>query len=292
MNLDLGNLLTAPAVMTGIGLFFGIILALAARLFKVEEDPRLQQTEELLPGTNCGACGEPGCAPFAEALIKGEVKPSGCTVASEEIIDSLAEFLGVDAGEQEKRVARLHCAGGQGQAHQIAEYRGFEGCRAAAVISGGGKGCSWGCLGLADCEVSCTFDVIQMNANGLPEVDTVGCTACGDCVDACPRDLFEIVPLNQKLFVQCNTPLEGDAAVALCSVACDACGRCAADAAPGLIEMRDNLPRIDYASGLRATANATTRCPTGAIQWLEGDQFPHTTAADTDTDQEDRYAQL
>ncbi|MES9876995.1 MAG: RnfABCDGE type electron transport complex subunit B [Candidatus Sedimenticola sp. PURPLELP] len=280
MNFDFGNFLTAPAVMTGIGLFFGVILAVAARLFKVDEDPRIQKTEEMLPGTNCGACGEPGCAPFAELVVKGTIQPSKCTVASADMIDDIADFLGVDAGEQEKLVARLHCAGGQGQAFQIAEYRGFDSCRAAAVISGGGKGCSWGCLGLADCEVSCTFDVIHMDPNGLPVVDIEGCTACGDCVDACPRDLFEIVPESQRLFVQCNTPLEGDAAVTLCSVACDACGRCAADAAPGLIEMKDNLPVIDFDSGLTATETATKRCPTGAIQWLTGNQFQNGSQAD------------
>ena len=280
MNFDFGNFLTAPAVMTGIGLFFGVILAVAARLFKVDEDPRIQKTEEMLPGTNCGACGEPGCAPFAELVVKGTIQPSKCTVASADMIDDIADFLGVDAGEQEKLVARLHCAGGQGQAFQIAEYRGFDSCRAAAVISGGGKGCSWGCLGLADCEVSCTFDVIHMDPNGLPVVDIEGCTACGDCVDACPRDLFEIVPESQRLFVQCNTPLEGDAAVTLCSVACDACGRCAADAAPGLIEMKDNLPVIDFDSGLLATETATKRCPTGAIQWLTGNQFQNGSQAD------------
>jgi Na+-translocating ferredoxin:NAD+ oxidoreductase RNF subunit RnfB len=278
MPSELTSFLTAPAIMTGLGLFFGIILALASRLLRVEEDPRLQHTEELLPGTNCGACGEPGCMPFAEALVKGAVQPSGCTVADSETIEAIADFLGVDAGEQEKRVARLHCAGGQGQAFQIAEYRGFESCRAAAVISGGGKGCSWGCLGLGDCEVACTFDVIHMNGNGLPTVDVENCTACGDCVEACPKDLFEVVPLSQKLFVQCNTPLEGEVATTLCSVACDACGRCAADAVTGLIEMVENLPRIDYGSGLPVTPVATLRCPTGAIQWLAQGQFANAPA--------------
>jgi electron transport complex protein RnfB len=290
MTVELSGIFAAPAIMTGIGLFFGTLLALAARLFRVQEDPRLQQTEALLPGTNCGACGQPGCAPFAQALLRGEVQPSGCTVASGEIVEAIAEFLGVDAGAQEKRVARLHCAGGQGQAFQIAEYRGFEGCRAAAVVSGGGKGCSWGCLGLADCEIACTFDVIRMNANGLPEVDSAGCTACGDCVDACPRDLFEIVPLKQMLFVQCNTPLEGEAATTLCSVACDACGRCAADAPKGVIEMQENLPRIDPAAARNATPTATLRCPTGAIQWIEGDQF--NTRAARELEEKKRYAQL
>ncbi|MCP3868123.1 MAG: RnfABCDGE type electron transport complex subunit B [Gammaproteobacteria bacterium] len=259
--------------MTGIGLFFGVILALAAKVFRVEEDPRLQRTEELLPGTNCGACGEPGCGPFAAALVRGDVNPGNCTVASGDVIASIADFLGVDAGSREKRLARLHCAGGQAQAFQIAEYRGFESCRAAALVSGGGKGCSWGCLGLGDCEHSCTFDAITMNSNSLPVVDREHCTACGDCVDACPKDLFEIVPEDQKLFVQCNSPLDGTAATALCSAACDACGRCAADAPQGLIEIRDNLPDIDYRSQLPVTPDATRRCPTGAIQWIEGNQF-------------------
>jgi len=270
---DLLPLLTAPAIMTGIGLFFGIILAVASRVFRVEEDPRLQRTEELLPGTNCGACGEPGCASFANALIRGDVQPGNCTVASAEVVESIAGFLGVEAGGQEKRIARIHCAGGQAQAHQIAEYRGFESCRAAAVVSGGGKGCSWGCLGLGDCVRACTFNVIAMNSNSLPVVDGAGCTACGDCVEACPRDLFEIVPESWKLFVQCNSPLEGEAATMLCSAACDACGRCAADAPEGLIEIRDNLPVVDYRSGITLTPVPTQRCPTAAIQWLEGDQF-------------------
>lgn len=259
--------------MTGLGLFFGTILAVAYKLLKVEEDPRLAHTEEMLPGTNCGACGEPGCLPFATKLVDNEVEPSACTVASSDDIEAIADFLGVDAGKATKRVARLHCAGGRREAFQIAEYHGFESCRAAAVVSGGGKGCSWGCLGLSDCDIACDFDAIHMNENGLPVVDVELCTACGDCVDACPRDLFELLPLDQKLFVQCNTPLEGEAVTVLCSVGCDGCAKCAADAPEGLIEMKNELPIIDYTSGIAASPKATGRCPTGAIQWLESGQF-------------------
>jgi ferredoxin len=112
-----------------------------------------------------------------------------------------------------------------------------------------------------------------MNANGLPVVDPVKCTACGDCVEACPRDLFEILPLNHALLVQCKATLAGDEAVELCTVACDACGRCAADAAPGLVRMENNLPIVDYSAGGPAQPEATYRCPTGAIQWVEEEQF-------------------
>jgi RnfABCDGE-type electron transport complex B subunit len=269
----MNSLLVAPAIMVGIGLFFGAILAIAQRFLKVDEDPRIEATNEMLPGTNCGACGEPGCLPFAEKLVSGEVDPSQCTVNTDDGNEQIAEFLEVDAGQQEKMVARLRCGGGGLQAHQIAEYRGFEGCRAAAVVSGGGKGCAWGCLGLADCEVACTFDAIHMNANGLPQVDTEKCRACPDCVAACPRDLFELVPLSQKLYVQCNIPLAGEAATQLCSVACDACGKCAADAAPGLIVMQDNLPVIDYSAGGEPRPEAVFRCATRSIVWLESEQF-------------------
>jgi len=286
----MSSFVIAPAIMTGIGLVFAVILAVAYRFLKVQEDPRIEATEDLLPGSNCGACGQPGCHAFAERLVTGEAKPGICTVASAEMVDAVADFLDVDPGERDKRVARLKCAGGKAQAHQIAEYWGFENCRAASVVSGGGKGCAWGCLGLGDCEVACTFEAIAMSSNGLPVVDVDKCTACGDCVYACPRGLFELRPLKNKLFVQCSSPLSGEAATSLCSAACDACGRCAADAAPGLIHMDNNLPMVDYGAGGPALPEATYRCPTGAIQWLEGAQFSAGEA--TNVRSETRHAQL
>lgn len=269
----MSNIAIAALVMGSLALFFGVVLAIANRVFRVEEDPRLEKVNDMLPGTNCGACGEPGCAGFAETLILGSNAPSGCTVASTEVKDGIADVLGVDAGAEEKRVARLHCAGGKSRAKQIASYAGYENCRAAHLVGGGGKGCSWGCIGLGDCDVSCTFDAIHMNSDGLPVVDVEKCTACGDCVDACPKALFEVLPLAHKLLVQCNAPLAGDEARALCEVTCDACGRCAQDAAPGLVTMLKNLPVVDYGGGGPAKAEAIKRCPTGAIVWVEADQF-------------------
>ncbi len=72
----------APAIMTGIGLVFAIILTIAYRFLRVEEDPRIEQTEGLLPGSNCGACGQAGCHAFAEQLVLGAAQPSQCTVSS------------------------------------------------------------------------------------------------------------------------------------------------------------------------------------------------------------------
>lgn len=272
----MGDITTAAAIMLGLALFFAGILVLAYRFFRVDEDPRLEKVEDLLPGTNCGACGTPGCSAFAVTLLSGVNSPSGCTVASPEGVEALAEFLGVAAGDLDRSIARLHCAGGTAQARQIAEYEGYENCRGAALVTGGGKGCAWGCLGLGDCDVSCDFDAIHMSANGLPVVDVIKCTACGDCVDACPKDLFHLQPLSQPLLVQCSVPLAGDAALAHCIVACDACGRCAQDAPASIIEMAGNLPQVDPLRNAEAGPGPTFRCPTGAIQWLPGGQFLET----------------
>src|SRR5437868_6591566 len=83
---------------------------------------------------------------------------------------------------------------------------------AAALISGGGKGCSWGCLGLADCMCVCNFDAIHMDAHGLPVVSESKCTACGDCVAICPKGLFELHAVSHRLWVACKNLLNGDQA--------------------------------------------------------------------------------
>jgi Na+-translocating ferredoxin:NAD+ oxidoreductase RNF subunit RnfB len=266
-------ILMAGGVLAGLGLLFGVLLALADRFFKVVEDPRIDAVEKLLPGSNCGACGQPGCRGLAERIVAGAEPPSRCSVSSPAGLGAIADFLGVEVGVADPRVARVHCGGGLGRARQLASYEGFSSCRAAHLTGGGGLECSWGCLGLADCVRACTFDAMRMNAWRLPVVDPVKCTACGDCVEACPRDLIDLMPLSHHLVVQCRAPLAADEARRLCSAACDACGRCAADAAAGLIRMVQNLPVVDYAAGGPAEPSATFRCPTGAIRWVVGEQF-------------------
>ena len=271
--MDFSLILTSVAILGGVGLTFGTLIALANAKLKVWEDPRIDSVEEVLPGANCGACGLAGCRAFAEASVKGEVAPAGCTVMGPEDRADVAALLGVAAGEGNKLVARLLCAGGTDVATSKARYHGVDSCGAAVAVTGGGKGCSWGCVGLSDCAVACDFDAITMNPFGLPVVDPELCTSCGDCVDACPLDLFTIMSLDQKLIVQCKNLLEGDDAEAVCAVACTACARCVQDAAPGLIEIKNGLAVIDYDKVETANPDATARCPTGAIVWVEGAQF-------------------
>lgn len=270
--MDPSGILTSVLILGGVGLTFGVLIALANKKLKVWEDPRIDQIVDILPGANCGACGLAGCRAFAEGVVEGVIAPAGCTVMGEGEREELAEFLGVDAGEASKVVARLLCAGGTDVAPRKARYHGLASCGAAVSVSGGGKGCAWGCVGFGDCQVACDFDAILMTANELPLVDVDKCTACGDCVVACPLDLFVLMPLDQKLIVQCRNLLDGDAAEAVCSVACTACGRCVQDAAPGLIEIDQGLAVVDYGKIETQNPEAVSRCPTNAIVWVEGAQ--------------------
>ncbi|MFH0946162.1 MAG: RnfABCDGE type electron transport complex subunit B [Planctomycetota bacterium] len=277
--MDVSAILISALILGSVGLVFGGLIAFANRTFKVYEDPRISGTVEFLPGNNCGACGFPGCQGFAEGLVQGKAEPSGCSVLGPEGVADVASYLGVDAGEKKKVVARLLCAGGTDVALQKAAYLGLPTCGAAAAVSGGGKGCPWGCLSLADCETACGFDAIQMSETGLPVVDPVKCTACGDCVEACPKDLFELMPIEQHLIVQCKNLLEGESAEELCKVACTGCGRCAADAKDGLIEIVDGLAVINYDKNDLAGVEAIGRCPTNAIVWVTESQFENLSLA-------------
>lgn len=266
------QLSTAGLFMAGLGVSLAGILALAKHRLYVFEDPRIDEIEDMLPHANCGACGTPGCRPFAEALLEGKADPGLCTVNSAESNQAIADFLGVEVIAREKITARLACAGGSHVAYTRAQYHGLKTCRAAALVSGGGKGCTWACLGLGDCEIACDFDAIRFNRYSLPVVDDDKCTACGDCVTSCPKDLFSLQPISRRLWLACSNRDDMDESEAHCDVACNACGRCSADAPEGLITIQNNLAVIDYQKNALASKLAIERCPTGAIVWLDQDQ--------------------
>lgn len=265
---------TAIGFLLSLASCLAVVLAIANSKLKVFEDPRIDVVNDMLPGANCGACGFPGCRGFAEKVVNGEVQPSGCPVGGALTAGAVADFLGVEAGEAVKKTARLLCAGGSDVAAQTAEYAGYPTCRAASIVGGGGKACRYGCMGYGDCKDVCTFDAIVMSPSGLPIIDVEKCTSCGDCVKICPKNVLEILPLDQKLLVQCKSELEGDEMLEQCTVACTACGRCVADAPQGLLKMKNNLPVINNELLGLQTKAAILRCPTGAITWVEGQQFP------------------
>jgi RnfABCDGE-type electron transport complex B subunit len=269
--------LVLPAALIslgGIGLAFGLILALASKVFYVEVDPRIDQVEGVLPGAQCGACGQPGCSPYAEAVVKGEMEPNLCKPGGPSVARAVAEILGVEVGEITPMVAVTRCKGGLREAIQRAEYDGIEECNAAALVSGGPKGCVYGCLGFASCVVACPFDAMAMSDNGLPVVFEEKCTGCGSCVAPCPRGIMELVPRDQQVYLGCVSQDRGKDVKAVCNVGCQGCKACTKPkwTPSGKVTMQGNIPVI--ANDWEDFNTAIAKCP-GKAFMVRAPGMPH-----------------
>ena len=258
------SFLVPVLTMAVLGLLFSTGLVLAYKKLKVEEDPRIEAVNEALPQANCGACGFSGCRAFAEAVVQGKADSNGCPVGGNDVAAEVAEILGVSAGAILKRAARLLCRGTKEAAASRGLYMGITTCAAAHII-GGNKQCSYGCLGYGDCVLSCQFDAMEMGGDGLPVVREENCTACGKCVDACPRNLIELLPVEQNILVYCRSFDGPKASRKFCKNACIACGICAR-ACPEQIYMDNNLAVIrNYKKIDPEKIPAIEKCPTNAI---------------------------
>ncbi len=259
------TVIIALVSMGAMGVLLGAGLAWASRKFAVESDSRIDEIEEVLPGANCGGCGYPGCRGFAEAVVTGQAPVDGCPVGGSAVAERVAEIMGVKVEDTGKRlVALVRCGGGHAEAKQRAEYVGIEDCRAATLVSGGAKGCEYGCLGLASCVKACPFDAIAMGPNGLPIVDKAACTACGRCVVACPRDLIALVPDDMQVHVLCRSYHRGREVRENCQVGCIGCKACERVCEDDAIHVTDFLAEIDYTKCTNCGACAA-KCPTKAI---------------------------
>ncbi len=258
-------IITAIIAMGGLGLFFALVLAVASEKLKVKEDPRVEQLVEALPGLNCGACAQAGCHDFAEKVVaKGSLEGFRCPPGGVEVEERMADILGVEAGAGIKKRAVIKCGGGKSQAAERAEYEGIKSCDAAELVSGGSKGCTFGCLGYGDCKTVCPFDAITMSADGLPVVDEAKCTACGLCVEACPRKIIELVPCSNRIVVACNSKDKGAVVRKVCKVGCIACQICVKQAPEGY-EITDFLAKVVYDKGDQAAEPGMVKCPTKCI---------------------------
>jgi electron transport complex protein RnfB len=229
-----------------------------------------EKVSEMLPQVNCGACGFSGCRAFAEAVVRGDAEANGCPVGGQEVAQNVAEILGVQAGEIIKKVARLHCRGTRTAASERGVYLGISTCSAAHLV-GGNKQCSFGCMGYGDCVRACPFDAIYMGEEGLPIVREDRCTACGKCVDACPRNLFELHPFSQNILVFCRSEDRGPLARKVCKNACIACGICVR-ACPEAIVLDNYLAKItDFKKIDPEKIPEIEKCPTDAIGRLRKD---------------------
>lgn len=265
-------ILIAVLVLGAIALIAALVLFVVAKKFAVEEDPRLGQVTELLPGANCGGCGFAGCSGMAGALVKGcdagSIEGLMCPVGGADTMGKIADLLGMAVAQTDPMVAVVRCNGSCENRPRIAEYDGLKTCAAMHSTGAGETGCGFGCLGCGDCESACQFDAIHINPDTLlPEVDEEKCTACGACAKACPRRIIELRkkgPKGRRVYVQCVNKDKGAVAKKSCQVACIACGKCEKVCKFEAITVADNVSYIDFKKCKMCT-KCVDECPTGAI---------------------------
>ncbi len=256
----------AVGVLGGLGLVLGTGLAVASIKLAVERDPRIDQIVEVLPGANCGACGYAGCSAYAEAVVAGEVPPNECVPGGESVARAVAEILGVEAEAKTKVIAKIRCRGSRAKATENYAYSGVADCSAAVLIHGGPKACRYGCIGLGTCAFVCPFDAIRQGSPGsIPEIDPELCTGCGQCVEACPVQVIELVPADKSVHVVCHSQEKGKAVRQACSVGCIACKACEKVCPFDAIHVIDNLAVIDY-DKCTECGLCTEKCPTNCIE--------------------------
>ncbi len=227
------------------GALAGLGLGVAAKKFAVEVDARLQEVIEALPGINCGACGYAGCRPCAEAINDGSTGVNACPVGGNQTVQSLAMIMGVEALESVSQVARIFCTGGVEEARRSFEYQGLDDCNASVLVSGGGKACVFGCLGLGSCVTACPYDAMYMNTNGIPIVIDDKCTGCTLCAPACPKDLIQMIPAESDIQILCNSTHKGSQVKKVCTVGCIACDICVKICPYEAIQVTAFLAEID-----------------------------------------------
>ncbi len=244
----------AVAILGGMGLLFGLILAVAAKVFHVETDPRLEQLTEVLPGANCGGCGYAGCGGYAEAVLKGEAPIGKCASGGNAAAEKMAEIMGGQAENVERRVAFVRCSGYHGVtpegktlgAKAKGEYEGIPDCLAATKVAGRGPTvCKYGCLGFGNCTKVCKYDAIHI-VDGIAKVDKEKCVGCMSCAAVCPRNLIVPVDPAWDVTIPCASLAKSAATIRGCTAGCIGCGQCQKICPKGAITVEKNLAVIDY----------------------------------------------
>ena len=147
------NLIIISLLVLGItGLAAAVLLYFIAQKFKVEEDPRIDEVQAVLPGANCGGCGFAGCRALAEACTKaGSLDGLMCPVGGAPTMEKVGAILGMTAPESEPKVAVIRCNGTCEARPKTSEYNGTRSCAIMSAMYVGESGCAYGCLGCGDC---------------------------------------------------------------------------------------------------------------------------------------------
>ncbi|MEJ2524265.1 MAG: RnfABCDGE type electron transport complex subunit B [Desulfuromonadales bacterium] len=254
-----------------IGLVAAFALGLAAKKFAVEVDPRELAALEVLPGANCGACGYPGCAGFAKAVIEGKAELNQCPPGGAEVVLKLSRILGVEATAAEPEIAVVICQGDNRKAQLKYQYLGLDDCTAAQRVAGGPKACPGGCLGLGSCQRACPFDAIEMTDDGLAVISREKCTGCRKCIAVCPRNVIRMTPLSSTVHVLCNSHDKGALVRKYCQIGCIGCHICK-KTVPDAYQVETFLATVVYGQDEEA-GEAIAKCPTQCIRDFQ-DGYP------------------
>jgi len=166
-------MLSALLVMAGIAIVLGAVLGFSAVKFRVEGNPLVDKIDAILPQTQCGQCGYPGCRPYAEAIASGEADINRCPPGGEEGIHKLAGLLGVEFKPF-----------GSGTVLKP---------KSVAFID------ESLCIGCTLCFQACPVDAIAGAAKQMHTIIASECTGCELCVAPCPVDCISMVPVKEKI---------------------------------------------------------------------------------------------
>jgi len=236
--------------LTAIGIVAAVVIYFVSKKFAVVEDSRIGDVEQVLPSTNCGGCGQPGCHAFAQAVVNaGDLSSLHCPVGGNAVMKQVADILGIKAVEKDPYLAVVRCSGSFEYRKKTNIYDGTDSCKIAAALYSGDTGCAYGCLGMGDCVEVCDFEAMYMDEKtGLPVIIEDKCTACNACVKECPKDILELWPKgkkNQRVYIACLNEEKGSTARKECAVACSGCSKCFEACRYDAISMVNNLAHID-----------------------------------------------
>ena len=262
--MDIMNIVLPVLSIGGLGVVFGAGLGIAGEVFKVEEDPKMLEVLEALPGANCGGCGYPGCGGLAVAIASGVAAVNACPVGGAACAEKISEIMGVEASSSDPIAAYIKCGGSCGKAKEKYEYFGIDDCNMAVQLAGGGaKECTFGCLGLGSCIKACGFGAIEI-VDGIAVVDKDKCVACTKCISACPKHIIEMLPAKKKIKVQCSSKAAGKVVMQACSVGCIGCKICEKNCPFDAIHVVDGIAVIDYEK-CKSCGICANKCPKNVI---------------------------